>query len=444
MVLDSMKYSLKMKKGHLTAIKASIATSVAQVSKIAFGFAVVKLIAIYLGPDGLGSLGNYMTLASAVTLFAGGGIVSGLIKYVSSYRGSLFKLTKFISTAFVYSVVFTVIMVVGGLLMYPQIGAVIFKEGDGSCLLLILIACIPLFSITNFITGIVNGYQNTALYMKISAVGFLLAIPISYYLIRDFGFLGAGIALVSGHAITAIFSLIFTFDRRWRKAIKFRVYAGHAENLSKFTLMLAVGASVLPTSEIFVRNMIVERIGLFDAGIWQSLIKLSTVYISFFSLFLGYYYMPRLSALSVKSDIRSTVSNYLGIGAVSFVLFGIIFYSLRYFIIEVALSKDFLPGADYLIYQLIADFFKVCGYVIGYLGVAKAATKLYIGAEILQAFLFSFMSYIFLEKGYGLKGIFGASILTSVVYFLAACSALVIYFYRGKFGRESLGSEEHV
>ena len=59
--------------------RAGLIFSASTASKLIAGLAIVKIIAITLGADGLGRLGQFMSLISMVTILAGGGIASGVI-----------------------------------------------------------------------------------------------------------------------------------------------------------------------------------------------------------------------------------------------------------------------------------------------------------------------------------------------------------------------------
>jgi len=58
------------------ALKSAALTVLSQVSKIAVGFILIKLIAVYLGASGMGLLGNFMSLVAILSLMAGGGYLT--------------------------------------------------------------------------------------------------------------------------------------------------------------------------------------------------------------------------------------------------------------------------------------------------------------------------------------------------------------------------------
>lgn len=75
----------------MTAYKSAILIGISQIFKILFGLILFKLISIYLGPEGLGKLGHFITLITFLFVLSGGGIQNGIVKYVSEYRTSVKK-----------------------------------------------------------------------------------------------------------------------------------------------------------------------------------------------------------------------------------------------------------------------------------------------------------------------------------------------------------------
>lgn len=60
-----------------------------------------KLVAIKLGAEGIGQLGQFVTLVSIVLIISNAGINNGIIKLVAQNKFDLVELRKVIQTAFV-------------------------------------------------------------------------------------------------------------------------------------------------------------------------------------------------------------------------------------------------------------------------------------------------------------------------------------------------------
>src|SRR3989338_3475719 len=92
-------------------LKVGFWTSLSTFIKILSYLFIVKFIALYTGPEGLGKMGQFMSLMTIIGVCAGGGISNGIIRYIAEYDknapykikaiiGSGSLITLFISFAF--------------------------------------------------------------------------------------------------------------------------------------------------------------------------------------------------------------------------------------------------------------------------------------------------------------------------------------------------------
>ena len=91
-------------------------------------------------------------------------------------------------------------------------------------------------------------------------------------------------------------------------------------------------------------------------------------------------------------------------------------YTFREFVFSVIFSKEFIIPAEYVRYQLTGDLFKIMSYVIGFLIVAKAKTKLYIMAELAQTAFYLGVATWLIKVG-GVSKVFPAYAISNFIYF---------------------------
>ena len=77
-------------------LKAATLTTAVNAMKVLLGLFMLKLIASRLGPSGLGRLGHFMSIVSVAIAFAGGGMSTGVIKYVAEFKYKPRRLLDFI------------------------------------------------------------------------------------------------------------------------------------------------------------------------------------------------------------------------------------------------------------------------------------------------------------------------------------------------------------
>ena len=74
-----------------------------------------------------------------------------------------------------------------------------------------------------------------------------------------------------------------------------------------------------------------------------------------------------------------------------------------------------------------SNFFRISSYVIGFVAVAKAATKIYIASELVQNGLFLLFSMLMLRQYGDIKAVMIAYAISYVVYFLVSVVFFGVY-----------------
>ncbi|WP_460094610.1 O-antigen translocase [Pseudomonas sp. H2_E02] len=403
-------------------------TSVAQISKIGVGFAFIKFVAVYLGAEGMGQLGHFMSTVTILSLLAGGGIVNGLIKYVAEYKRRPKQLIDFVAISKAYSLMFCLILGFLGCVFSSFLSVYIFKTPDYYWVVVFLSVAQFGFAFTNLVTGVANGLRDTKTYAMIQIVGNVLVLPVSWVLIKNLQFIGAALSMVLFFSLYTIPAMYF-----YRRSVFFRLPIGFKceskgfKRMLAFTLMATVGAVSVPLIEIVIREQIIEHVGLVAAGIWQASIKLSSAYMGFFTIFLAVYFMPMVSEKVKIEQITPLVLKFMKLVMGGFLAAAIVFYALRHYIIPLLLSSEFVALEGLIKYQLLADFFRVTTYVISFIVVAKAALKIYLISELTQGFIFCGVSLFLLKSGLGVEGVFLANLIMNVVYFVVSIIGFMIY-----------------
>ena len=72
----------------MKVLTGAILTSCAHLSRIVMGLVLIKIIAFYLGAEGMGQMGQFMSMSTMVYMVAGGGVTNAVIKYVAEYTSS--------------------------------------------------------------------------------------------------------------------------------------------------------------------------------------------------------------------------------------------------------------------------------------------------------------------------------------------------------------------
>lgn len=369
-----------------------------------------------MGPEGFGRLGHFMSLIAILSVLAGGGILNGIVKYVAEYKNLPEKLHPFLSNALAYSLIFSLIIFIGIFLSAKQISLVLFGSDEFIQLIIFLGAIQFLYGMVTYCIGTINGLRETAKFAKIITIGTIIALPATYYFITRYGFSGAVMGLAIMNACLLLPAMIELYRLDVIKGIRFALNKQDTIKLSKFSVMQMFSLVTLPLAEIYIRNLIIHDAGWQEAGLWQSLMRLSSVYVGFFTTFLAAYYMPTLSGIFGTKHIFDYVAKYVVILGGIFLVIAAMVYMFRGLVFPLIFSKEFVIPAEYLRFQLIGDLFKIMAYAIGFLMVAKAKTKLYIIGELVQTALYLGVATWLINTG-DVSKVFPAYAVSNFMYF---------------------------
>ena len=385
------------------------------------------MIAIWLGPVGMGLLGQFMSLSTIISVFAGGGIATGITKYTAEYRNNTHKLTKFLGAAASYGLLFSGFLFLISIFGAEKISMLLFGEATYSWL-------VPCLGIAHFfcfvgagVVAVINGHQLSNLFARLTISSYLPVIPISYFLISNYQLEGAIISLLLAISCTGLLGLVLVFRSRLTRLVRLNISNVYIGRLAKYSLMMIASATIFPLAEIVIRTEIISDIGQQAAGLWQAMTRLSGAYMGFFTVFLATNYMPKLSALfDGKLIVREVEKNLIHVG-ILFFIFSILIYQFRFLVIDLLFTKEFYDMDLLFGWQLLGDFFRISSYVIGFLSIAKSRVVIYVIAECIQSILYVSLSMLYLKEGAEISSVAKSYALAYFLYFCSAYFVFVAY-----------------
>jgi len=240
--------------------------------------------------------------------------------------------------------------------------------------------------------------------------------------------IGALYALVINQSVIFFVTLGFVIKSNWFKLEYFKqgVDKESLIKLSRYSLMAIVSALTVPVSHLIIRNYIAENLSWDDAGYWQGIWHISAMYLMVITTSLSVYYLPKLSEIQDKEELRNEIFNGYKIIIPIVIVMSLIIFILKEYIILIAFSENFMPMIDLFAWQLCGDVVKIASWLLGYVLVAKAMTKQYIHTEVFFSLTFVILAYIFINY-YGLTGVTIAYFINYIMYFFT-----LIYILKGK------------
>jgi O-antigen/teichoic acid export membrane protein len=386
--------------------------------KIGIGLVTSKILALFVGPGGMALVGNLRNFLTSLESISTLGFQSGIIKYVAENQKNKEVLQKIIATVFI-SLVFIALVLSGVLYFFASFwnDTILNSAFDYILVFKILALALPWYAVSVFLLAVLNGLSHFKKVIWVNIIGNTLGLLVSLFMILQFQTLGALLAIVITPSL--LFFVTFYFVQKeinFLEAIKWHLYDFKViKDLLPFSLMAMVSSILGPMVYLAMRNSVIEKLGIDQAGFWESMTRISTYYMLFVSTILSVYFLPKLAIAQDNKETKSIFWQYYK----SF---------SRFLIVQLLFTKEFLPVTKLFFWQLLGDVFKVAFLILGYQFFAKKLTKVFIIAEIASLALLYFSNLVFMHY-FGIQGVVMAQAFDNFVYLLVLC----VYFRKSLF-----------
>lgn len=390
------------------------------------GMLSVKVVAVIIGPSGIALLGQLNSFCTIVLGLANGGISSGITKYVAEYKEDSNHVKALLSNAFIVTMVCSLItglFLVAGCQYLSQL---LFLADNYSYVFVVFGFTIIFFSLNNLLISILNGYKQFKRYVKVNIVGTIVGLAYSIILVTTSGLPGAMINAVTFQSIMFFVTLWMCRKMPWMKRTFFlgkynstivRKYLG-------YSLMTLTSLALLPSCQMFLRGYVITELTAVDAGIWEGMNRISSMYLSVITTALSIYYLPRMSEIEDPRDLHNEIFRCYKIVVPMLLAICIAIFLLRFHVLWLLFTPDFYSMEKLFGWQLAGDLIKICSWMLSFLMVAKAKTTLFISTEIFFNITYLGLSFIFLQFN-GVVGLTQGYLCNYIIYLIA-----MIFFFR--------------
>jgi len=373
----------------------------------------------------VGSLRNLMQILTSITSL---GIFNGIVKYVAEHKQDKEELQKLFSTAFVFSIVGSLLTFSILFFFSETISNYFFFSSEYSYIVKIVAIIAPFIAIQRVFNGVVNGLSEYKYFAKIELVAYLISSSLLIWFLYKYNIEGVLIAIAIVPLIQVIV-MLFVFIKVLREYVQFskiKLKTPLARNLLAFSLMSFVSTILLNFVEVDIRGMIEGKIGASDADVWTGMTTLSKNYMVFSSAIFTLYVIPKFTGITLKKDfVKEVVNIYktlLPLFAVGMVL---IYFGRQLFIDYIFV--DYTGMEPLFKWQLAGDFIRLVSLVLVHQFFAKKLVRNFIFTEILSLVLF----YVFanyLSEIYGIEGIVMGHLFRYIIYLFVVLFLVFRYF----------------
>lgn len=403
----------------MTLIKTSLLNAVAVIIKMLTMLGLNKVLAIYVGPSGYAAIGQFQNAIQMLVTFSGGAVNTGVVKYTAEYQGDSAKQHAVWRTAGTLSLALGVVISLSVAIFSKPLSNLFLSDTSMHSVLYWLAASLLFFLFNNLFLAVLNGKKEIYKYVFANIVGSVFSVAVTSLMVVEWGIYGALVAVSIHQSLTFFATVLIVLKASWFKFSFFwgRPSCGISKKLAGFALMALTSAACIPLSHILLRSHLVNNFGWDAAGYWEAMWRLSSAYLLFITTTLSLYYLPRLSELNTYAEIKKEVINGYKIILPITAAGAFLIFLCRDLIISLLFTAEFMPMAHLFAWQLFGDVLKIGSWILAYLMLGKAMTKLFITSEIAAAVGF-YLIAVTLSNFYGLTAVVMAHAITYFIYWI--------------------------
>ena len=388
-----------------------------------------KIIAVFLGTSGMALMGSFRNFALMLKSVATLGISNSIVKLFVENKEDKRELSVIYSTFFWIFLFISTALALFVLLFASPISTFLFYTNTYTTPIRFFGLLLPLMVINSFWLAIYNGLEKFKRILLIQIISNVLVFGLTALLIWKKNIFGGLLSVAIGEVLMVLVTFIFVSRQAdyFKFDLQKLISKKYFNTIKKFSVMALLTAIIAPLTLLFIRNMIVEKYAIQEAGIWDAVNRLSSFYMIFFSSGLSLYYMPKLASIHTESEFKTELKSYFKVFVPLFLVMLIVIYIAKGIILKLAFTPDFSKVESVLIWQLLGDFFRIMTLAFGFQILVKTMMKRYFLVEIVFNSMYFLLSF-YLIKENATEGVLQAYFYTNVFCFL-----LVLFLFRKLF-----------
>lgn len=403
----------------MTFFKTVSLNAVATAFKMLSALITNKLAAVYIGPAGVALVGQFVNFISIINIFASGGLSSSITKYGAQYKSDPKKFKTVIGSAVSIMVVMSLLLTIIVSVLCVPIAKFLFD--DSAYAIFVLVSGMAIISSTFniLINSLWNSLHKVRTMVIVNIIGSVISVILAIVLVIPFKIKGAIAVFVVSQIILSVVTLIFVKKEGWFSFSLIRPINSaptikkhmHFSAMAFTSLLMGIGV------QFFIRRYIANELSYDSAGMWQGMNRISEMFLLVITTSLNIYYIPKLSSLHSKKELKSEMYSAYKMLVPALVVFCLLIWFSRRFIISILFSPEFIEMESLFAFQLIGDFLKICSFLIATLTIAKAMTKVFIFLEVFLGVMRVMINVLFINY-FGLTGAVASHTLLYFINFI--------------------------
>jgi len=383
-------------------LKATSYMGAASSLNVLFGLIRMKFAALYIGVAGVGLLTNYRVIQTFIGSLVGLGIRQSAVRDIASALASHDKnsVGEIIQSLRILTLI---IGLIGALTIYflsPIISSFVFNTNLYAYQLSFLAIAIFFGNLTGGQLALLQGMGQTKKLALFNILSGFFNLMVSIYLFITFGKNGVIASMVALSIIEFLIALVMVNKipfRRIKLTLKTFIKRVNSMVVLGFSFMItSLGASLVA---ILINSLITKNISLESVGIYAASTALTTIFITFILNAMSTDFYPRLTSLiddTNKAIDLINIQTRIGICLVLPGLFATAAFAE--YLVPILYSREFENASSLIPLMVLGCLPRIISWPLGYIMLAKAASKLIIISEILLNIVNFLVVFFLIQK----------------------------------------------
>lgn len=398
-------------------------------SVVTMGFAIIrnKAMAMLLGPEGVGLLGIYSSIADIAQTVAGLGIQSSGVRQIAEAVGTG-DAGKIARTASVLQRT-SIALGIAGTIMLAALAFPVawFTFGDHQHVVgVALLSLAILFRLASAgQTALIQGLRQISTLARINVLAAFFATVTTIPLVYFFGSEGIVPSLVAAAAATLLTSWWYSRQMLQNtQNLSAPQFRQELAGLVRLGFVFMISGLLTLGSAYVVRIIVLQQGGVMAAGLYQAAWALGSLYAGFILQAMGTDFYPRLTAIAGDHVACNRLVNEQA--RVSILLAGpgvLATLTFAPFVMWLFYSPEFYAAADLLRWICLGMLLRIIAWPMGYIVLAKGEETIFFWTEVAATAVHIGLAWLLVSK-FGLAGsaaaFFGLYLWHSVLIYVFA------------------------
>lgn len=413
-------------------VRSAVKVAVATIANL-FGWVIAgKVLAIQLGPAGVGTFGLLRQLLQNLTILGSLNGHTALVQGVASAKSPEAR-ARYAGSVLIIQSLVTCTLVAALVVLAPVLGPVLIAHPAAPSLLRWLAVALAASILQSYGFGLLNGHGLLTQLVRaqlVSPLAVVLFVLPMVWLVRHERPAGFVLMLTAPSAMVSLAAAFAAARARvWPGRPALQLHPRDAKHFLRTSAALLATAGIATGMQYLQSRIIVARFGLAEAGIFWTAWTLSMSYVTLALGSLGTYYLPNLTRVDAPEQRIAMIRTYMRLCLTVLPALIASVTLLKPLVVRLMFSASLLPALKVMRWMLIADLFKGISWVLAFPMLAFADLRWFVWSELAFTCGFGGAALAVVLTGHEVEGIGVMFMVAYAMYFSA-----MVYYAQTKHG----------